>query len=138
MSKFATKLVAEIKAKEVVEQLVIDEVGQLDLLESQLQGTTYRGEYEGLLAFIQHFANGGNPGKKVKYLKGRDGATEYEFRSKHIRICAIQQPGKKLIVYGGFKKAADSSDIIATFRSIKNDYLHFLKEQDEKRKTPKK
>ena len=36
MSKFATKLVDEIKAKEVVEQLVIDDVGQLDNLENQL------------------------------------------------------------------------------------------------------
>jgi hypothetical protein len=131
MSKFATKIVEEIKASELVEQLFIHGVGQLDSLENQLSGTTYQGEYEGLLAFIQHFANGGNPGKKVKYLKGakNEGATEYEFISKHLRIYAIQQPGKKLIIFGGIKKAADSSDNIAIFRSIKKEYLESIKQK---------
>lgn len=129
MSKFVTKVVDEIKAKEIVEQLFIDGIGQLNAIENQLTGTTYRGEFIGLLAFIQHFADGGEPGKKVKYLKGgvKDGATEFEFISKHLRIYAIQQPGKKLILFGGFKKAADSSDTIAVFRSIKKQYLEFLK-----------
>ena len=127
MSKFVTKVVESIKAREVVEQLFIDDIGQLDLLEQSLTGTTYRGEFIGLIAFIQHFANGGQPGKKVKYLKGNEGPTEFEFISKHLRIYAIQQPGKKIIIYGGFKKAADSSDNIAVFRSIKKEYIVFLK-----------
>ena len=126
MSKFVTKVVDQIKALEVVEQLLIHGVGQLDALEAALVGTTYRGEFIGLIAFIQHFANGGTPGKKVKYLKGNDGATEYEFISKHLRIYAIQQPGKKIIIYGGFKKAADSSDNIAIFRSIKKEYVNSI------------
>jgi len=127
MSKFVTKVVESIKAREIVEQLFIDDIGQLDLLEQSLTGTTYRGEFIGLIAFIQHFANGGQPGKKVKYLKGNEGPTEFEFISKHLRIYAIQQPGKKIIIYGGFKKAADSSDNIAVFRSIKKEYIVFLK-----------
>jgi hypothetical protein len=126
MTKFECEIVEAIKAKEVVEQLLIDGIAQLDLLEASLDGTTYGGEFESLLAFIQHFANGGNPGKKVKYLKGNDGATEYEFISKHLRIYAIQQPNKKLIIYGGFKKAADSSDNIEVFRRIKRNYLNSL------------
>jgi len=127
MSKFVTKVVESIKAREIVEQLFIDDIGQLDLLEQSLTGTTYRGEFIGLIAFIQHFANGGQPGKKVKYLKGNEGPTEFEFISKHLRIYAIQQPGKKIIIYGGFKKTADSSDNIAVFRAIKNKYIVFLK-----------
>lgn len=124
MSTFTTKLVEEIKARELVLQLVIDGVGQLDLFESQLNGTTYKGEFISLLAFIQHFANGGNPGRKVKYLKGvKDSATEFEFIGKHLRIYAIQRPGKKIIIFGGLKKAADSSDNIAKFRAIKKAYL---------------
>ena len=75
MSKFVTKVVESIKAREIVEQLFIDDIGQLDLLEQSLTGTTYRGEFIGLIAFIQHFANGGQPGKKVKYLKGNEGPT---------------------------------------------------------------
>ncbi len=127
MIKFGTRPVEKIKAKEVVDQLFINDAGQLDLLEKSLPGTTYRGEFVGLIAFIQHFANGGEPGKKVKYLKGNEGVTEFEFISKHLRIYAIQQPGKKIIIYGGFKKAADSSDNIAVFRSIKKEYVLFLK-----------
>lgn len=127
MSKFVTKIVEEIKAREVVEQLFINGIGQLDLFENNLKGTTYICEFISLLAFIQHFANGGNPGKKVKYLKGvQDGVTEYEFISKHLRIYAIQQPGKKIILFGGTKKAADSSDNISVFRSIKVQFINSL------------
>jgi hypothetical protein len=126
MRKFATKIIDSIKAREVVEQLYIDDIGQLDNLENQLIGTTYYSEFNSLITFIQHFANGGNPGKKVKYLKGNSGPTEYEFISKHLRIYAIQHPGKKIILHGGFKKAADSSDNISKFRSIKKEYLNFL------------
>ena len=134
MSKFVTRIVEAIKAREIVEQLFVYGVGQLDRLENQLTGTTYSSEFNSLLAFIQHFANGGNPGRKVKYLRGNDGVTEFEFISKHLRIYAIQQPGKKIILFGGIKKAADSSDNISAFRSIKKEYIEFLNRQNEKGK----
>ncbi len=128
MSKFVTKLYALIKAREVVEQLFINNIGVLDLFEEGLSGTTYLGEFKGIIKFIEHFANGGSVGKKVKYLKGvKDGTTEFEFISKHIRIYAIQQPGKKIVIFCGMKKKADSSDNIAAFRSIKKEYLDFIK-----------
>jgi hypothetical protein len=129
MIKFEIRNVQEIKAREVVAQLCVYGTGQLDLLEKKIVGTTYAGEYRSLLAFIQHFANGGNPGKKVKYLKGNVGATEFEFISKHLRIYAIQLPGKKLIIYGGFKRSADSRDNIYVFRALKNEYLIFLSQK---------
>jgi hypothetical protein len=129
MTKFVTKAVEQIKAREVVEQLFVHGKGQLDALEEALVGTTYKGEFIGLIAFIQHFANGGTPGKKVKYLRDNEGCTEFEFISKHLRIYAIQRPGKKIIIYGGFKKAADSSDNIATFRAIKKEYLQSLNQK---------
>jgi hypothetical protein len=126
MTKFVIRVVEEIKAREIVMQLCIYGVGQLDLFERQLVGTTYRSEYKSLLLFIQHFANGGEPGRKVKYLKGNNGPTEFEFISKHLRIYAIQRPGKKIIIYGGIKKAPDSRDNIAVFRSIKKEYISSL------------
>lgn len=130
MSKFECKVVEKIKAREVVEQLFIKGVGQMDAFENQLKGTTYKGEFIGLIAFIEHFANGGEPGKKVKYLKGvKDSVTEFEFISKHLRIYAIQQPGKKIILFGGIKDAPDSSDNIAVFRSIKKEFLNFLNQK---------
>ena len=98
MIKFTTRVVDEIKAREVVEQLCIYGVGQLDLLEEQIVGTTYGGEFRGLISFIQHFANGGNPGRKVKYLRGSNGTTGFEFISKHLRIYAIQRVTRKLII----------------------------------------
>jgi hypothetical protein len=80
-----------------------------------------------LIAFIQHFSNGGNPGNKLKYLKNKTlGITELEFRSKHLRVFAIQQPGKKILIYGGVKKKADSSDLIARFRLIKDEFVSTL------------
>jgi hypothetical protein len=129
MIKFTTRVVDEIKALEVVEQLCIYGIGQLDNLEERTIGTTYGGEFRGLMSFIQHFANGGNPGRKVKYLRGSDGTTEFEFISKHLRIYAIQRPAGKLIIYGGFKKAADSSDNIKIFHAIKREYLFFVKQK---------
>ncbi len=129
MTKFAVRVVEEIKAREIVMQLCIHGVGQLDLFEKQLVGTTYRSEYKSLISFIQHFANGGDPGRKVKYLKGNVGPTEFEFISKHLRIYAIQRPGRKLIIYGGVKKASDSRDNISVFRSIKTEYLNSLNQK---------
>jgi len=129
MIKFVIRVVEEIKAKELVMQLCIYGIGQLDLFEKQLVGTTYRSEYKSLILFIQHFANGGEPGKKVKYLKGNDGPTEFEFISKHLRIYAIQRPGRKLIIYGGIKKASDSHDNISIFRAIKKEYLSSLNQR---------
>jgi hypothetical protein len=129
MIKFTTRVVDEIKALEVVEQLCIYGVGQLDLFEEQIVGTTYSGDFKGLISFIQHFANGGNPGRKVKYLRGGDDTTEFEFIRKHLRIYAIQRLTRKLIIYGGFKKATDSSDNIMWFRAIKREYLFFIKQK---------
>ena len=127
MSIFVTRPVESIDSTENVEQLFINGIGQLDALEQRLKGTTYLGEFRSLLPFIAHFASRGNPGKKVKYLKGvKDGIIELEFISKHLRIYAIQLPGRKIILFGGIKKAADSSDNIAVFRSIKKKYLNSL------------
>lgn len=129
MPKFDTRLVREIKAREVVEELFVDNIGQLQIFENQLTGTTYECELADMLIFIQHFANGGSPGKKVKYLKNPiPGGTEFEFISKHLRLYAIQRPGKKIIVFGGTKKAADSSDNIKTFRLLKERYIESLKQ----------
>lgn len=128
MTKFVTKIYSLIKAREAVEQLFINDNGVLDTFEKSLTGTTYLGEFKGIIKFIEHFANGGSVGKKVKYLRGvKDGITEYEFISKHIRIYAIQQPGKKIVVFCGMKRKADSSDNIAVFRSIKKEYSEFIK-----------
>ena len=128
MRIFTIEKVASIKAKEAVDQLVIDGIKVLDAFENVLNVTTFKTELNSILLFIEHMANGGSIGKKCKILKGnKDGVMEYEFISKHLRLYAIQQTGKKIIIFGGVKKKADSSDNIALFRSIKTDYLNSLK-----------
>jgi len=77
-----------------------------------------------LLRYIQHHANGNSIGKKLEILKNpTKGGIEYEYKSKHLRIYAIQQPNKKIIIFGGVKHDADSLDNITPFRALKTRYL---------------
>lgn len=127
MPTFETRKVDAINARELVEELWVDGESQLDSLEEKLKGTTYISELQDLLVFIQHIANGGTPGKKLKILKKPiDGGMEFEFRSKHLRLYAIQRTNKKIIIFGGIKKAADSHDNIEEFRRLKKKYIDSL------------
>jgi hypothetical protein len=124
MRSFEIRDVGEIKAREPVEQLFIDGIGQIDAFEEELKGTTFLSELRQLLAYIEHFANGNSIGSKLVVLKNPiAGGMEYEFKSKHLRIYAVQRPGKKVVIYCGKKKKADSSDNIAEFRRLKQQYL---------------
>ena len=49
---------------------------------------------------------------------------EYEFKSKHLRVYAIQQINGKIIVLGGFKN--NQKEDINKFRSLKKQYLDSL------------
>lgn len=126
MPNFTTRNIDLIKAKMPVEQLVVNGVGQLDDLEARLKGTMFLPEFKKLILQIQHVADGGKFGKFCKILKGGASGTEYEFSSDHLRIFVIPIPGKKLLVYGGKKHAADTSDLIAIFRRLKQQYLESL------------
>jgi hypothetical protein len=125
MHKFDTRKVDAINGKELVEELLIDGKSQIDSFEDELKGSTYLSELEDLLVFIEHIANGGNPGRKMKILKKpTPGGTEFEFISKHLRLYAVQMPSKKIILFGGKKKAADSHDNIAEFRRVKEKFIN--------------
>jgi hypothetical protein len=127
MRNFTTKRVERIKADEVVDQLVINDKPVLDIFEEELKGSTFISEYNHIILFVEHVASGGAFGKKCKVLKGkRKGLMEFEFISKHLRLYAIQQSNKKLLIYGSKKGKADSSDTIAEFRRICYDYLDQL------------
>ncbi|HEY4287568.1 MAG TPA: hypothetical protein VGN00_10765 [Puia sp.] len=127
MLRFATIKVEEINAKESVEQLVIDGAKQLETFEKSLVDTSYLSEYKTILKYIEYLANGNSlPQKKFRHLKGvKDGIPEHEFKSKHLRIYAIQLPSKKVIVLGGYKNNQDPD--ITKFRSIKATFLESLK-----------
>jgi hypothetical protein len=125
MSKFDTKLVEQIKAREVVEQLVIDGIGCLDAYQIELE-KQYQSELRNILKYVEYASNGnGLPDTKLKKYGNTDGVTEYEFKSDHLRVWAIQQPNKKVIILGGYKNSQPADE--KTFRSLKKQFLEFLK-----------
>ena len=127
MGIFGTREVKEIRAREVVEQLCIDGVGQIDAFHDDLAGTTFQSELKTLLAYIEHFANGCSVGERMRILKNpTKGGIEFEFRSKHLRVYAMQRPGRKIVIFCGKKKKADSSDNIAAFRLLKQSFVKSL------------
>lgn len=127
MPNFEIRVVEDIRAIELIEELVTDGVGVFEYLENLLTGTTFIKELPSLKAYLQHLANGGNAGKKLKVIKGgKSGFTEYEFISPHLRLYGIQLPGRKILIYGGVKRRADSSDNIARFHNILQQYLNSL------------
>ena len=66
------------------------------------------------------------PKTKFRELKGnKDKVKEYEFKSKHLRIYAIQQKNGKIVIMGGYKNTQTKD--INTFRALKMQYLNSLK-----------
>jgi len=130
MTNFVTIRAKSINAKELVEELLINDKGLLENFRAELKGTTFIKELPTIINYIQHFANGNSVGGRVKYLKNvKDGYTEYEFITKHLRIYAIQMPNKKIILFAGIKARHDSSDNISAFREVKKRYLFFMTNQ---------
>jgi putative component of toxin-antitoxin plasmid stabilization module len=84
------------------------------------------GEYRTILRYVQYLADGNSlPNTKFRQLKGvTDGVTEYEFKGKHLRLYAIQQPSKKIVIFLGYKNSQDED--ITSFRSLKKQYLDYI------------
>jgi len=126
MSKFVLHKISAIKGIQEFSQLEINGEKQLDKFESELNDTTYASEFKQILVYMEYLANN-NPLPKTKFreLKGnKDKIKEYEFKSKHLRLYAIAQPGGKIVILGGFKN--DQSKDIARFRAVKKQYLESL------------
>ena len=134
MARFASIKIEEINAKELVEQLIIDGLKQLEAFEKSLAGTSYLSEYKVILKYIEYLADGNTlPKGKFRHLKGsKDGIAEHEFKSKHLRMYAIQLPSKKIIILAGYKKNQDPD--IVKFRSIKAYFLESLKNRKNEKK----
>ncbi len=79
-----------------------------------------------MLSYMQFIAeNRTLPQTKFRELKGsKDGVKEYEFKSKHLRVYAIQQKGGKIIVLCGFKNSQEKD--IRRFRSMKEELIEAL------------
>ena len=128
MSTFALRKVEAVKAKQELDELVIDGVGQLEAFEQELRDkhNRYLTELEMLFAYIQYAANG----QSLSETKFRDitpvgeSVKEYEFKSKHLRVYAIKKPNGKIIVLGGLKTTQKAD--FKRFRSLKAQYLNSL------------
>ncbi|MFZ1676726.1 MAG: hypothetical protein WAT91_05605 [Saprospiraceae bacterium] len=127
MIKFGLKKIESINSKQQFDQLEIDGIGILDLFEKVLKGTTYQSEFKVMLTYMEYLGNSGLlPETKFKNITPvKESVSEYEFKSKHLRMYAIQKTGGKIIVLGGFKNS-QKKDIIR-FRAIKKAYLIALK-----------
>ena len=127
MPKFAIERIQVINCRQEFDQLFIDGAGQLDIFEKDLNDTTYQSEFKTLLTYMEYLGNN----KSLPKTKFRDVTPkgekikEYEFKSKHLRIYAIQKPKGKIIILGGYK-TTQGKDFIK-FRSLKRQLLISLK-----------
>ncbi len=127
MSTFALKNIDAVVGKQTFDKLIVDGVSLLDEFEDNVEDI-YKSEIPGLYASMNQIANLKSlPQTKFHpYSDGTDGCREFEFKSKHLRIYAIEKPGGKIVVLGGTKANQDKDQ--SKFRKIKEQYLASLKE----------
>ena len=122
MAKYTLVRMDQIRGKQVFDKLVVDGVAPFDTFIDGLE-ERYRSEVRTLYAYMDAVANLLSlPETKFHpYSDGKDGVREYEFKTKHLRVYAIEQIGGKIIIIGGMKsnQAKDQT----TFRKLKNGYI---------------
>jgi hypothetical protein len=128
MAIFTVRKVDAVRAKQELDELEIDGVGQLMAFEQMLQETDKRfiSEFRTLLTYMEYVSNGNSlPETKFRDVTP-DGerVKEYEFKSKHLRVYAIKKEGGKLIILGGFKTTQKAD--FRRFRSLKQQYLNSM------------
>ena len=128
MTKFTIERINAISCHQEFDQLVIAGTGQLDIFEKGLDDTTYQSEFKTLLAYMEYLGNNGTlPKTKFRDVTPKgEKVKEYEFKSKHLRIYAIQRNNGKIIILGGYKINQDKD--FSRFRSLKKQLLTSLKQ----------
>ena len=107
--------------KHKVLQLSIDGVNQLDEFENELRGTAYLSQYKTLMRWIDYYSNSGIiPGEKLKELTKdkKEKIKEFEFRTKDLRLYAVQGDSSKIIILCGYK--SNQAKDINKFRALKS------------------
>ena len=127
MSNFALKNIDAVCGRQKFDKLIIDDKCLLDSFIENLEDK-YLSEMDSMYAYMQWVADS----KPLPYAKFHlldrnkaEGYTEYEFKTKHLRIYAISQFNGKIIILGGYKNNQDK-DLI-TFRSIVKRYIQSQK-----------
>lgn len=114
-----------IRGKQVFEKLVVNGVAPFDEFVAQLE-ERFRSEVKTLYKYME-IVSDLRPLPETKfhpYSDGRDGFREYEFKTKHLRVYAIEKKGGKIVILGG-KKTTQSKDEVE-FRRLKKGYIDSL------------
>ena len=122
MVKYTLVRMDQIRGKQVFNKLVVNGVAPFDIFIERLEDN-YRSEVRTLYALMDAVANLLSlPETKFHpYSDGKDGVREYEFKTKHLRVYAIEQKGGKIIIIGG-TKANQAKDQVE-FRRLKKGYI---------------
>lgn len=127
MSTFALENIVAVQGCQKFYKLKVDAKCPIeefvDGLESQ-----YETEMDTIYAYMNMVANlqtlpynKYHPLNKHKIDKYR----EYEFKTKHLRVYVITQPGGKIVVMGGYKNTQEKD--LTSFRALKKQYVESLK-----------
>jgi putative component of toxin-antitoxin plasmid stabilization module len=128
MPIFTLRSIDAVRAKQELDELMLDDVGQLEAFREELaeKHERYLSELGTLLIYMEYAANGQTlPATKFKDVTpDGESVKEYEFKSKHLRVYAIKKPNGKIIVLGGLKTTQKAD--FKRFRSLKKQYLKSL------------
>ena len=125
MVKYTLERMEQIRGQQVFDKLVVDGVAPFDRFIDELE-ESFRSEVKSMYAYMDAVANLQSlPNTKFHpYSDGKDGFREFEFKTKHLRVYAIEQKGGKIIILGG-KKTNQAKDQVE-FRRFKKGYIESL------------
>lgn len=126
MHKFALENIDAVVGKQKFDKLLIDGKAPFDDFEQKYIGK-FESEISSLYNYMNEVANLRIlPETKFHpYSDGKDGCREFEFKTKHLRLYAIEQKGGKIIILGGTKAEQEKDQ--STFWKYKKKYLDSLK-----------
>ncbi len=128
MSIFAKQKMEEICGEQqVFEKLIINDVCWLDLFEENITSDKQLlSEYKTILAYMNLLANGLKlPLTKFKEIKGGSMLCKrFEFKSKHLRVYALDEYREQIIILGGFKSTQKAD--INRLNAIAKEYINSL------------
>ena len=130
MPTFVLENIEGVNGKQQFDKLIVDGDCPFDRFEEEIE-TCYKSELVGIYAVMNEVASL----KSVPFAKfhfydnAKGGYREFEFKSKHLRVYGIEQPGGKIVITGGTK--ANQKKDESYFRRLKDEYRR-SKEQQEK------
>ncbi len=122
MPRFALKRIQQVNGQQVFEKLLVDGVAPFDTFIEELE-SIYESEMDSMYNLMDHVANLRTlPYAKFHpYSDGKDGCREWEFKTKHLRVYAIEKRGGKIVIIGGTKSKQARTE--SEFHKLKDQYI---------------